>query len=232
MTRKKVIILSVLMLVVIGVCIGSYIYKSDFQQDRQNKVQEQSSNKSKKTTKQESSNSKNKSDEQETGDEDDSKEKTTNGEKKTNTSKEVNETKKTQQPSTSSNTSTKTQEKSTSQSKPQVEESVPAEFVETNTPPVIVETPKTAWEQLGISEYEYYNTPMTDGDEVAFKDSIERCEAEVERLKQQYFKQGLSHGNSYDILGKYTHSYIGCGINVSIYGKQYSYQQAVAMGFK
>ena len=140
--------------------------------------------------------------------------------------------KKTQQPSTSSNTSTKMQEKSTSQFKPQVEESVPTESVETNTPPVIVETPKTAWEQLGISEYEYYNTPMTDGDEVAFKDSIERCEAEVERLKQQYFKQGLSHGNSYDILGKYTHSYIGCGINVSIYGKQYSYQQAVAMGFK
>ena len=69
MTRKKVIILSVLMLVVIGVCIGSYMYKSAFQQDRQNKVQEQSSNKSKKTTKQESSNSKNKSDKQETGDE-------------------------------------------------------------------------------------------------------------------------------------------------------------------
>ena len=94
MTRKKVIILSVLMLVVIGVCIGSYIYKSDFQRDRQNKVQEQSSNKSKKTTKQESSNSKNKSEEQEKTNEDDSKEKNTTVEEKTNISKEVNETKK------------------------------------------------------------------------------------------------------------------------------------------
>ena len=67
---------------------------------------------------------------------------------------------------------------------------------------------QTEWEKLGISEYEYYNTPMNIGDEVAFKADISTCESEINRLINTYYRSGLSGGNSYTINGKYTYSYI------------------------
>lgn len=91
--------------------------------------------------------------------------------------------------------------------------------------------PLSAWERLEISEYKYYNTPMVAGDEVVFSGSLSLCEKEVTRLINLYYKQGLSGGNSYEILGKYTYSYIGCGLNVYINGIKYTYAEAKQMGF-
>lgn len=116
---------------------------------------------------------------------------------------------------------------STSQQAPSTPQIPPAE----SQVPVQEQKPLTAWEQLGISEVEYYNTPLTAGDEVAFSGDISVCEAEVNRLVSTYYRQGLSGGNSYDVIGKYTHSHIGCGLNVYINGVKYSYSQAKAMGF-
>ena len=116
---------------------------------------------------------------------------------------------------------------STSQQAPSTPQIPPAE----SQLPVQEQKPLTAWEQLGISEVEYYNTPLTAGDEVAFSGDISVCEAEVDSLIAKYYKQGLSRGNSYDVIGKYTHSHIGCGLNVYINGVKYSYSQAKAMGF-
>ena len=92
--------------------------------------------------------------------------------------------------------------------------------------------PQTEWERFGISEYAYYNTPMNDGEEVAFTGDISVCTAEINRLVNTYYKDGLSGGNSYSINGKYTHSYIGCGINIFINGVKYKYSQVKAMGYK
>lgn len=116
---------------------------------------------------------------------------------------------------------------STSQQAPSTPQTPPAE----SQVPVQEQQPLTAWEQLGISKEEYYNTPLIAGDEVAFSGDISVCEAEVDSLIAKYYKQGLSRGNSYDVIGKYTHSHIGCGLNVYINGVKYSYSQAKAMGF-
>jgi len=90
---------------------------------------------------------------------------------------------------------------------------------------------QTEWEKLGISEYEYYNTPMNIGDEVAFKADISTCESEINRLINTYYRSGLSGGNSYTVNGKYTHSYIGCGINIYINNVKYKYSQVKALGY-
>lgn len=99
------------------------------------------------------------------------------------------------------------------------------------TPPQI-SIPQTEWEKLGISEYDYYHTPMNNGEEVAFESDTSVCTAEINRLVNTYFKEGLSGGNSYTVNGKYTYSYIGCGINIFINGVSYKYSQVKAMGYK
>ena len=116
---------------------------------------------------------------------------------------------------------------STSQQAPSTPQTPPVE----SQVPSQEQKPLTAWEQLGISKEEYYNTPLIAGDEVAFSGDISVCEAEIDKLQSKYYKQGLSGGSSYDVIGKYTHSYIGCGLNVNINGVKYSYSQAKAMGF-
>lgn len=95
-----------------------------------------------------------------------------------------------------------------------------------------ISTPQTEWEKLGISEYDYYHTPMNNGEEVAFESDTSVCTAEINRLVNIYFKDGLSGGNSYSVNGKYTYSYIGCGINIFINGVSYKYSQVMAMGYK
>lgn len=92
--------------------------------------------------------------------------------------------------------------------------------------------PKTEWEKLGISEYDYYNTPMIVGEEVVYKGDISLCNAEIDRLVNAYYREGLSGGNSYTVNGKYTYNYIGCGINMFINGVKYKYSQVKTMGYK
>lgn len=91
---------------------------------------------------------------------------------------------------------------------------------------------QTEWEKLGISQYAYYHTPMIAGEEVAIDGDMSLCTAEINRLIETYHKEGLSGGNSYTVNGKYTYSYIGCGINVFINGVKYKYSQIKAMGYK
>lgn len=97
--------------------------------------------------------------------------------------------------------------------------------------PQNITPPQTEWEKLGISEYAYYHTPMNMGEEVAFESDISVCDAEINRLINAYYREGMSGGNSYTVNGKYTYSYIGCGINIFINGIKYKYSQIKAMGY-
>ena len=128
--------------------------------------------------------------------------------------------------SNTSNNQTSTSSNSSSNTSPPVSET-PAQET-----PVIPQTPQTEWEKLGITKEEYENTPITVGDEIAFKADSSKCDEEISRLVSLYYRQGLSGGNSYDIIGKYTHSYIGCGINLNINGTAYTYSEAKQMGFE
>ena len=72
---------------------------------------------------------------------------------------------------------------------------------------------------------------MNVGEEVAFESDISVCDAEINRLINIYYREGMSGGNSYTVNGKYTYSYIGCGINIFINGVKYKYSQIKAMGY-
>lgn len=112
---------------------------------------------------------------------------------------------------------------------PQPEVVVPVE----SDPPTqnVVETPLTEWEKLGISEYDYYNTPSDNEGELAFKGNTSLCQNEINRLINQYYDSGIDGGNYYTINGKYTHSYLGCGIKIYMNGNTYTYNQIKSMGF-
>ena len=112
---------------------------------------------------------------------------------------------------------------------PQPEVVVPVE----PDPPTqnVVETPLTEWEKLGISEYDYYNTPSDNEGELAFKGDTSLCQNEINRLINQYYDSGIDGGNYYTINGKYTHSYLGCGIKIYMNGNTYTYNQIKSMGF-
>ncbi len=90
---------------------------------------------------------------------------------------------------------------------------------------------RTAWEKLGISEYDYYNTPSDNEGELAFKGSTGLCQNEINRLVNTYYDSGIDGGNYYTVNGKYTHSYLGCGIKMYMNGKAYTYSQIKSMGF-
>lgn len=90
----------------------------------------------------------------------------------------------------------------------------------------------TEWEKIGISEYDYYNTPNDNEGELAIKEDISLCKNELNRLLSAYYDDGFDGGNTFTINGKYTHSYLGCGINVYINGKTYTYNQIKSMGYK
>lgn len=89
----------------------------------------------------------------------------------------------------------------------------------------------TEWEKLGISEYDYYNTPNENEGEVAFRGDASLCKNEINRLINLYYDSGIDGGNYYTINGKYTHSYIGCGIKMYMNGNSYTYNQIKSMGF-
>lgn len=104
---------------------------------------------------------------------------------------------------------------------------------QTNNEPVPVEPVRelTEWEKLGISEYDYYNTPSENEGELAFKGSTGLCQNEINRLVNQYYDSGIDGGNYYTVNGKYTHAYLGCGIKMYMNGNPYTYSQIKSMGF-
>lgn len=105
---------------------------------------------------------------------------------------------------------------------------------QTNNETVPVEPVRelTEWEKLGISEYDYYNTPSENEGELAFKGNTSLCQNEINRLVNQYYDSGIDGGNYYTVNGKYTHAYLGCGIKMYMNGNAYTYSQIKSMGFK
>ncbi len=101
----------------------------------------------------------------------------------------------------------------------------------TSPPNTAPERSLTEWEKLGISEYDYYNTPSDNEGELVFKGDMSLCQNEINRLVNKYYDSGLDGGNYYTINGKYTHSYLGCGIKMYMNGQAYTYSQIKSMGF-
>lgn len=111
----------------------------------------------------------------------------------------------------------------TSQSAPQQSQPVQQQTPQATTP---APQPQTAWEKLGISEYAYYNTTL-EGVQPDFRGSdLSVCNAEVSRIGNTYYRQGVNGGNSFTVTGKYTGQYLGCGLKIVINGVEYSYSQA------
>lgn len=104
---------------------------------------------------------------------------------------------------------------------------------QTNNESVPVEPVRelTEWEKLGISEYDYYNTPSENEGELVFKGSTNLCQNEINRLVNQYYDSRMDGGNYYTVNGKYTHAYLGCGIKMYMNGNAYTYSQIKSMGF-
>ncbi len=82
-----------------------------------------------------------------------------------------------------------------------------------------VELQKTAWEILGISQYEYENAILYDGEEISFKD-IEQCKSEAERINKTY---GFVTNYGYT-SGKYLNT-VGCWVKVYVDGTKYYLSQ-------
>lgn len=119
----------------------------------------------------------------------------------------------------SSNTSQNNNQSSTTTSQNQVTS------VQVQTPPKA----QTEWERLGISEYDYYNTPAHNEGELAFKGDISLCTNEKNRLTNLYYDKGIDGGREYTINGEYTHSYLGCGLYLIMGGQKYTYSQIISM---
>ena len=85
--------------------------------------------------------------------------------------------------------------------------------------------PKTEWEILGITEYEYYNTPLFDWEEVSYK-NMSDCQNEAKSINQKY---GFVT-NYGDTSGKYVNT-IGCWVEVYVNGKGYYLNEFRALGY-
>ena len=72
-------------------------------------------------------------------------------------------------------------------------------------------TEPTEWEKLGISEYQYYNEPSPNEGEIAFRDSMEKCESVAIDINNRY-----SFNTNYGDIYSYSEDYIGCWIIVYI----------------
>lgn len=230
MKKKKIVILvviSVLVLCVIGFGVNKIFFQdnSEIAESKEEKKSKDNDTKKKIQEKEESS------EEQEAKEESTDELSVENEEENTvssnNSESDISSNSSSSSYNSQSQITNNSSSVSTSQQAPSTPQTPPTE---SQTPPQ-EQQPLTAWEQLGISKEEYYNTPLIAGDEVAFSGDISVCEAEVDSLIAKYYKQGLSRGNSYDVIGKYTHSHIGCGLNVYINGVKYSYSQTKAMGF-
>mgnify|MGYP001073320128 CR=1 FL=1 len=122
----------------------------------------------------------------------------------------------------------KTETHSTSQ-KPAPTQNIPQQNTTTPNPPKptpeVPSKPKTEWEILGITEYEYYNTPLLSYEKVHYKNMAD-CQREAKSINQKY---GFvtSYG---DTTGKYVNT-IGCWVIVSMNGKDYYLDEFRALGY-
>lgn len=107
---------------------------------------------------------------------------------------------------TKSNNNTNTTGKaSTSNNK---EKSNPNTTTNNYTPPVPVQT---EWGKLGISEYDYYNSPGENEGEVAFRDAVSVCDSEGAKISDKYSL--VVHTGD---VRSYSEKYIGCWITVHL----------------
>ena len=100
-----------------------------------------------------------------------------------------------------------------------------------NTPPAapVEQQPavdnRTAWEKLGISEYDYYHTEMYGARVDLYNTDISFCNSEARRILNSY--EDVANTRSYSGTGKYTYSYIGCSVDVTFYdGRTVGYNEA------
>ena len=116
---------------------------------------------------------------------------------------------------------------STNTSSPPVNNNQP---VQNNTPqPPAEQKPivdnRTAWEKLGISEYDYYHTEMYGTRADLYNTDISFCNSEAKRILNSY--EDVANTRSYSGTGKYTYSYIGCSVDVTFYdGRTVGYNEA------
>lgn len=216
-TKKWIIIASIIVLVVVALFI---IKISSTEKEKGEKVKKSNFTEIIDKSKSDTKNDGSKEEEQEISDES----KTDNSSSKSTNSSNVNNESTVSDNNTANNKSTVSS--STNSSVPQISTPQPDPTPSQNTQPV-----QTEWEKLGISQYEYYHTPMNAGEEVVFEGNESLCTTEINRLVDKYYREGLSGGNSYTINGKYTYSYIGCGINIYINNVKYKYSQVKAMGY-
>ena len=84
---------------------------------------------------------------------------------------------------------------------------------------------RTAWEKLGISEYDYYHTEMYGARVDLYNTDISFCNSEARRILNSY--EDVANTRSYSGTGKYTYSYIGCSVDVTFYdGRTVGYNEA------
>lgn len=96
--------------------------------------------------------------------------------------------------------------------------------VKQETPKPVVDN-RTAWEKLGISEYEYYHTEMYGSRVDLYNTDISFCNSEAKRILNSY--EDVANTRSYSGTGKYTYSYIGCSVDVTFYdGRTVGYNEA------
>lgn len=76
------------------------------------------------------------------------------------------------------------------------------------TPPVPVQT---EWEKLGISEYDYYNSPAKNEGEIAFRDAESVCDSVSANISNKY---GLV--THFGDVKSYSENYIGCWITIHL----------------
>ena len=126
-----------------------------------------------------------------------------------------------------SSKTTNTHNNSTNTSSPPVNNNQP---VQNNTPkPPAEQKPivdnRTAWEKLGISEYDYYHTEMYGTRADLYNTDISFCNSEAKRILNSY--EDVANTRSYSGTGKYTYSYIGCSVDVTFYdGRTVGYNEA------
>lgn len=75
-------------------------------------------------------------------------------------------------------------------------------------PPVPVQT---EWDKLGISEYDYYNSPGPNEGELAFRDAESKCDAVGTNISNKY--GFVTHSGD---VKSYSENYIGCWITIHL----------------
>ena len=64
---------------------------------------------------------------------------------------------------------------------------------------------QTEWEKLGISEYDYYNSPTPSDGEIAFREEESKCDAVTSEITSKY-----SFVTHYGDVRSYSNKYLGC----------------------